>query len=228
MKKLILALLAVVLCAAACTPAVDDDAFETSVENGNVTITAYTGSGGNVDIPSRINGRPVTIIGDEAFNDKSLISVTIPDSVIIIGYFAFANNYLKSVTIPETVTDIKSSAFLGNQLNSVTIPYGVTTIADSAFKDNKLSRITIPNSVTTIERDAFNINLLPGVTILNSVTAIKDRAFDTNPLTSVDIGANVDISSNAFPNLMSSYYTNNGKKAGVYTYNGNIWNYSPR
>ena len=37
-------------------------------ENGNsITITRYTGKGGNVTIPAQINGKPVTSIGGGAF-----------------------------------------------------------------------------------------------------------------------------------------------------------------
>ena len=50
----------------------------------------YTGSGGDVTIPSTTNGRPVTAIGSYAFQLKtSLTSVTIPDSVTNIGTFTF-------------------------------------------------------------------------------------------------------------------------------------------
>jgi len=41
--------------------------FTYMTQNGAVTITGYTGPGGNVTIPSAINGLPVTSIGDEAF-----------------------------------------------------------------------------------------------------------------------------------------------------------------
>jgi hypothetical protein len=50
--------------------------------NGTITITGYTGPGGNVPIPSTIDGLPVTCIGFDSFGaNYSLTSVTIPDSV---------------------------------------------------------------------------------------------------------------------------------------------------
>ena len=45
--------------------------------NGALTITGYTGPGGDVTIPANINGYPVTSIGDNAFY---LSSVTRHDS----------------------------------------------------------------------------------------------------------------------------------------------------
>ena len=62
------------------------------VNNDNTaTITKYTGSGGNVTIPSSINGKSVNSIGNDAFYQcMSLTSATIPDSVTIIGVGAFS------------------------------------------------------------------------------------------------------------------------------------------
>ena len=71
-------------------PAVVQAQFTYTTNNGTITITGYTGSGGAVTIPSTINGLPVTSIGDYAFyNCTSLTSVTIPNSVTSIGDEAF-------------------------------------------------------------------------------------------------------------------------------------------
>jgi len=44
--------------------------FSFITNNGAITITGYTGSGGNVVIPSTTNGYPVTTIGGSAFQNK--------------------------------------------------------------------------------------------------------------------------------------------------------------
>ena len=44
----------------------EDYTYETN--NGTITITKYTGPGGEVSIPGKINGLPVTSIGDGAFS----------------------------------------------------------------------------------------------------------------------------------------------------------------
>jgi hypothetical protein len=77
----------------------------------------------------------VTTIGDSAFSDSSLTSVTIPTSVTTIGSFAFSGSGLTSVTIPSSVTAIGSYAFSRNRnLTSITMSRR-TQVGNSAFPD---------------------------------------------------------------------------------------------
>jgi hypothetical protein len=90
-----------------------------------LNIEKYSGAGGAVEIPPNIDGRIVTIIGDDAFKDcSSLTGVTIPDGVTSIGNNAFQDcSALTSVTIPPSVTSIGNQAFQDcSALTSVTIP----------------------------------------------------------------------------------------------------------
>ena len=134
------------------------------------TITQYHGDELEVVIPDYINGEKVLVIGDGAFYDKNLRSVTIPESVTRIGSCAFCKNNLRSVTIPDSVTTIGDYAFWDSNLRSVTIPDSVTTIGDGAFRSNYLTTVTIPESVTTIGGLAFWDNNLTSVTILGEKT----------------------------------------------------------
>jgi hypothetical protein len=86
-----------------------------------VEITAYLGDKWEVVIPTKIRGIPVTHIGEEVFNKKSLIKVTLPNSLTTIGEAAFAENQLTRITIPNRVTTIGDGAFYDNQLTKVTI-----------------------------------------------------------------------------------------------------------
>ena len=166
--------------------------FTYSIENGEVTITDYTGSATTVTIPSKISDYPVTTIGNRAFIWCGLTSVTIPNSVTTIGEYAFCRcESLTSVTIPNSVTTIGNSAFSHcGSLTSVTIPNSVTTIGDYAFYEcSGLTSVTIPNSVTTIGNSAFNsCSSLLKVTIPESVVSIGDSAFgNCSKLTNVKI-----------------------------------------
>ena len=109
----------------------------------------------NVIIPATIGGVAVTSIGERAFRDNNLTSVTIPSSVTYIGFNAFCNNSLTSVTIPNSVTSIESDAFYNNNLTGVTIGNSVTSIGTAAFSGNNLTSVTIPDGVTSIGWSAF-------------------------------------------------------------------------
>jgi hypothetical protein len=129
--------------------------FTYSVSNDKVTITGYTESAKDVEIPATIESKPVTVIGTSAFVSKGLESVKIPDSVTDIGGYAFMSNSLTGVDIGNSVTTISPMAFYGNQLASVTIPDSVKMIYNNAFTSNPLTSVTMPAGVTTIHGDAF-------------------------------------------------------------------------
>ena len=108
------------------------------------TITGYDIAGGlDVVIPSTIGGIGVEQIGDNAFYDKDLTSVIIPDSVTVIWAYAFYGNQLTSVTIPDSVTSFGEHAFANNPLTSVTFGNSMTVIWAYTFAGNGLTSITI-------------------------------------------------------------------------------------
>jgi len=159
-------------------------------DQGTITVTGYSGRK-EVVIPAAHKGISVTEIGDGAFYERKLTSVSIPDGVTTIGEDAFSNNQLTSVTIPDSITAIGREAFRGNGLTSVVIPNGITTIEWGVFRNNQLTSIVIPDSVITIGEGAFQSNGLTGVTIPDNVITIGKDAFQGNKLTAVTIGNSV-------------------------------------
>ena len=90
-------------------------------------------------IPTNINGRLVTIVGNgqiPVFAGASLTSVTIPGGVTSIGAYAFEDcTNLGNVTIPGSVASIGDYEFADcTNLTSVTISNGVTSIGNGAFE----------------------------------------------------------------------------------------------
>jgi hypothetical protein len=129
-----------------------------TTNNGTVTITGYTGPGGDLTIPSTISGLPVTGVGNSAFADcTSVTSITIPNSVTAIGFEAFSEcTSLTNVTIGNGVTNIANDAFFACvSLTGLTIPESVTTIGGSAFTGCGLTSVTISSNVTYIGSYAF-------------------------------------------------------------------------
>ena len=198
-QKIISSLLAVCLLGTVCTPFENNASFAITAEaeegktvkQGDLTFK-YVGDylevsqcptnvQGEIVIPKKVNGVPVVSIGDSAFRDCNLTSITIPDSVSSIGLCAFCYCLgLTSITIPDSVTSIGAGAFGGcSSLTSITIPDSVTSIGGNAFEDCKsLTSITIPDSVTSIGYYAFaRCSSLTSVTIPDSVTSIGGYAF---------------------------------------------------
>mgnify|MGYP001061392332 FL=1 len=128
------------------------------LDNGTVEISRYTGNATVVNIPSRINGRRVTSIGEGAFcYCRSLTSITIPDSVTSIGDMAFGHCYnLISIAIPDSVTSIDDAFYCCSSLTSIMLPEGLTSIGSGTFYGcSNLTSITIPDRVTSIGDSAF-------------------------------------------------------------------------
>ncbi len=134
---------------------------EVTAGSNTVRITGYIGRS-SVNIPGTITHEgsdyPVTHIGNGAFKNNGLTSVTIPNSVITIEHQAFQSNQLTSVTIPNSVTDIGGGAFGANRLTQITLGQKVETIGGSAFRDNDIRQVTIPGSVTSMGNTVFNRN----------------------------------------------------------------------
>ena len=133
--------------------------FNFTTNNGTITITGYTGSGGAVTIPSKTNGLPVTSIGDYAFcYCYNLASVTMGTNVTSLGdeAFFYCTN-LTSVTIGNNVTNIGQWAFQYCwSLTNVTIPNSIISIGEGAFDScSDLSSVTIGAGVTFIGTGAF-------------------------------------------------------------------------
>ena len=169
------------------------------LDNDNSYIVKGIGTAKDTDIiiPSEYNGKPVTSIGNRAFNGcDNITSIVIPDGVTEISSYAFADcSSLTSITIPDGVTSIYTSVFSGcSSLTSIIIPENVTVIGASAFQGCiSLTSITIPNGVTVINNSMFSgCRGITNITIPEGVTIIAASAFkDCSSLTSITIPKSV-------------------------------------
>ena len=175
-------------------PAVVQAQFTYTTNNGTITITGYTGSGGAVTVPSTTNGYPVTCIGYNAFYEcTKLTSIAIPDSVTTIGHSAFGYcSSLTSVTIPDSVTDITDDAFQDcarltailvdvqnsfySSVNGVLFTKDQTTLV--VYAPGKTGSYAIPDGVTQIGYRAFaGCSGLTRLIISRTVNDIATEAF---------------------------------------------------
>jgi len=160
---------------------------------GGIRITHYNGEGGDLVIPSTIDGYDVVEIGRLAFFNNGLdvlTSVVIPDGVTYIDEYAFGQCYIMtSMVIPDSVTYLGNWSFAHcDSLTNITIPSGV--ISRYAFSScDALTSVVIGDSVTYIGRKAFEYcDALTSVVIGDNVTYIDEAAFSfCDALTSVVI-----------------------------------------
>ncbi len=118
-----------------------------------VEITGFKpdySSKSTVEIPSEINGLPVTVIGESAFEGSQIMFLTIPSSVIVINDKAF--NYchgLTEITFAENsqLQKIGNEAFGRSNggddgLNSVELPASLKALGYRAFY-NRANLLTV-------------------------------------------------------------------------------------
>jgi len=146
--------------------------------NGNLTITGYTGSSTNVEIPKTIDGKKVTLIGNKAFqNNKTIEKLKISADITAIGEFAFCDcTSLEEVEFPESLVIINGFAFLGDPIKELNIPNNVLIIKTFAFQDMKASEVVLPESLQQLHSSAFrSSDNLKTVKVYN-----KDLIFDAD------------------------------------------------
>ena len=190
-------------------------------DDGNATITGYSGGVSALAIPHTIDGHTVVAIGDGAFRGSCLVNVTIPDTITEIGgrafeeckqlssvqlsnnlerldSYAFANcTSLTSIRIPKSL-EVSNWPFDGcSALQNVEFEQGITRIPGNLFcKCSGLTTVTIPDTVTEIGGRAFEeCKQLSSVQLSNNLERLDSYAFaNCTSLTSIRIPKSLEVS----------------------------------
>ena len=110
--------------------------FERNSDKTSVTITGFKYSsysenkkfdGRVIEIPSKIQGVPVTTIG--------------------YGAFFYRGSNKSGLWIPDSVKNIENRAFEGSHFSSIRLPEGLTYIGNRTFSNCEAKSINIPSSV---------------------------------------------------------------------------------
>ncbi|NLE55789.1 MAG: leucine-rich repeat protein, partial [Lentisphaerae bacterium] len=163
--------------------------FQLNEDGASYSLLAYLGQDSEVTVPAQVEGKPVTIIGGNAFaSSESLTSVILPEGLLRIEDGAFYNNWsLQSVSLPSTLQYIGESAFANCQeLTQAALPSGLTELGHSAFYATGLEQIVFPPGLLVIPESAFsNCRSLRSVVIPATVQTIGASAFSWCGLTSI-------------------------------------------
>lgn len=115
----------------------------------------------NLEVPATAdiagNTYNVVGIGTGAFQNYSLLSVTIPEGVETIGNNAFSNCHsMRSIKLPESIIQIGNNAFSDcSSLDTIAIPRKVESIGNYAFAWTGIKEIVIPATTKSIGNSVF-------------------------------------------------------------------------
>lgn len=151
------------------TDSVTDDEEPTFVvgkmKSGGVRIKSYNGpTGKNVDlvIPSKIDGKPVTSIGKEAFKNKHFRRVELPDTVETIENDAFSLAEFEFIKLSSNLRSLESGAFEYHGFSFIDLPETLEIIKAAAL-DAYVAvfhgdpKITYNNTIVTYYADGENV-----------------------------------------------------------------------
>ncbi len=164
--------------------------FNYEIINNSVEIRGIKGECSSLAIPDTIDGLPVASIAEGAFaNEKSLNSVTLPDSIVSVGDKAFSNcGNLKNVYIGSSADYIGEYAFSAcPQLECIDVSEKnpiYCSFDGSLYKNNEFilyaggkNAVIREGTHKIAKRAFFGKTDLSSVSIPDSVTVIGDYAF---------------------------------------------------
>lgn len=177
-----------------------------SYDGSTYTITGYEGTGGDITIPGKINGKKVTTLAMGSFKDISTItSVTIGEGIQKLYNEVFSNcSNLETISLPSSVSYISNAFTSCEKLTTfkvakknknyyakdgILMEKGDSSVTLVAYPGGRAGEYTIPKEVTYIgEQSFYGASGLTKVTIPGTCKSISANAFDgCTSLTTVDI-----------------------------------------
>lgn len=157
--------------------------YETQEDN-TIIITGYKGTAtGNLVIPDKIDGKDVTAIGSNAFNNCSGLQgkLILPNKLKKVEEGTFYScGFSGDLVIPDGVDYIGSSAFGGVAFNGkLVLPQSLKVIGHSAFESCGFTgKLNLPKGLERIEVMAFIGCNFDGISDISS-SLLNDYRRDT-------------------------------------------------
>jgi len=163
--------------------------------DGTIIITSYTGNDTKLSIPSYIDGKKVTELGEKSFSGITSETVTIPITVTTLNNNVFYNADIKSVTIPSSVTKMGTYTFVYCfGLEKAVIDANIEILPEYTFFNcYSLKNVTLSTNIKELGNACFfNCSKLADLSFLNSIEKIGQQCFDyCTSLTTVKIPKSV-------------------------------------
>ena len=171
MKRILVIALALVTVCALCIAFVgcsgakrDESGLEYTLdkETDTYSVSGYSGTGEEIEIPQKYDSKPVTSISSRAFKgNKTVKKIVIPDGIKSIGANAFYGcSELEEVIFKDgsAIKEIATGTFSGcSKLDNVELPHSVTKIGYKAFNNcTAMKTVSLPNDLQIIGYFAFS------------------------------------------------------------------------
>lgn len=158
-------------------------------ERAYKVVGLLSGAGSDIVIPATYKDIPVTSIAPGAFRgNKTIKTVTVPDTVKTIGEYAFAEcTALEKMLLPNTVTEIGRGAF-SNCIKLAELNLGtalVTIKAEAFWNCTRLTTVSFPASIEIIGARAFASSAITSVKLPLKIATVGTEAFAGCPVTEI-------------------------------------------
>lgn len=166
--------------------------FTGTSDDSTALIIGYLGKEVDIELPSiatnyednwRVQST-VTAIGECAFLDKKLKSVSIPDTINILGEKAFQGNLISQISFPDSLIKIGESSFFGNPLEAIYVSWEhLDRYKDILSEKNSMAGISVNKTVLLTEYDFSYLEGTQEEYILNEgdnlTLGIEGKAYET-------------------------------------------------
>ena len=148
----------------------------------------------NINIDSLTVPSYVYSIGHDAFGGSSVENITIEEGLNSIGYGAFKDTAVKTLDLPDSLAYLGGSAFEDcTALASVSFGSGLQAIEYNAFYGTGVKKILLPDSLTYLGANAFaQCQALESVDFGNSLNCVPYRGFYGSGLKSVTLPKQIE------------------------------------
>lgn len=128
-----------------------------------------------------------------ALRKRELNEYEVKDGVAIIGDRAFFDAKLSTVTLPNSLRAIGQSAFAGcKNLTGIALPEGLEVIKETAFRDcESLAELTLPSTLLEVGARAFGPGLKRLVILSENVTFSPDAFKQAKSLEEIHVPGEV-------------------------------------
>lgn len=166
--------------------------FKYKVNNNEITLLSTGLTTIEKLIPTHISGLPVTVIGENAFENVSTETILLPETVLTISSNAFYNANIKNIYLPASINLLKEDAFK-NIIGLENVYYSDSVSSwCKVLLENELSNPKSVSKNINFINDNGEYENISNIIIEDFITSIGDYQFYGFDIVSISISENVE------------------------------------